>query len=159
MRYAALTMLVGILLLAIPACAQTQARKVVVLGGTAPNPFQAQVVDAVKARIAASTRYVIGEPNAAEIEVSLICFGMSQITKNVTGGVCAMSVNYWPPEFIGLSCGLGQTVLLTGPESSEIGEQFFEAMVNSSTEQELSKHLSAMKASIELYESFKAKNK
>lgn len=160
MRNAAVLLsLFGILLLAVPANAQNEPRKVVVLEGTSPNPFGAQVVDAVKARIAATTRYVVGEPNDAEIEVSVICLDMVRLIKNATGGVCALSVHYWPNELMGLSTELGQDTFIANNEPSAVAEQFFEAMVNASTEKELAKKLGLLKSSIALYEAAKTKSK
>src|ERR1700721_2020797 len=89
-------------LLSNPVLAQNSTRIVTISGGTVGGDFEAQVTSALKARIAATTRYTIGSVKESELEVSVTCFDISTIAHDVTGGVCSLVIFYWPHELEGL---------------------------------------------------------
>ncbi len=150
---------VGMILLTGTVNAQTPIRVVTVSGGDVHGDFEKQVVAALEARISATTRYALGNPVDAELEASVVCFDVSTLARDITGGVCSFSLYYWPHGLAGLSCLLQAPTLLSSGHALHIGEEVFEAMVNASTEKELAKHLSTMKEAVALYEANKNQNK
>src|SRR5579859_6171804 len=79
-----------------PCSAQQPMRKVTISDGTSDNRFQKGAVDALKARIAATTRYALAEPSeVGELEVNVVCIDMSE-SNRLNGGACSYSFTYWP---------------------------------------------------------------
>jgi hypothetical protein len=153
----ALAMLMS--LLASLAGAQSRTRLVTVTGSKTPTEFEKQVSAALKARISATTRYTLGDQSEAELEISLVCIDISNVTKNVEGGVCSYHFIYWPNEVFGLSYELSPSIIMSNNEPSRIGEDIFQEFVDASTEKALAKQLSLMKTAITLYEENRGANK
>jgi hypothetical protein len=157
--FATVTLAISMSLISSVASAQSRTRVVAVTGRTTQNEFEKQVSAALKARISATTRYTLGDHFEAELEVSLVCIDMSNVTKNIEGGVCSYHFIYWPNEIAGLSCELSPSIIISNSDPSRTGEDIFQEMVNSSTEKAMAKQLSLMKTAITLYEENKGSNK
>jgi hypothetical protein len=134
-----------------PCSAQQPVRTVTVSDGKSDNKFQRGVVDALKARIAATSRYVLAEPSeVGELEVGVVCMDMSE--DNLNGGVCSYAFTYWPKELLsGLTVQLGPLHLSTDSNAISMGEKVFQKLVEASSEAKLAATLSQMEASAELY--------
>ena len=144
--------IVVVALLSNPCEAQQPVRKVTISDGETDNKFQKGAVDALKARIAATTRYALAEPSeVGELEVSVVCIDMSG-KNQLNGGACAYSFTYWPKELLsGLTVQLGPIHLLTNASAISAGETLFQKLVEASSEAKLSVALTQMEASAELY--------
>jgi hypothetical protein len=128
-----------------------QSKRIVTLtGGDAHPEFEKQVRAELKLRVANTNRYTIGTADETELEVSLVCIDISELSKN-GGGVCALTIFYWPSELPGLSSVLGRTTLISGSDPSYIAEQFFQQLVEASTEKELATRLSTMRRFVGAY--------
>ncbi len=134
-----------VLMASVLACtAKAQSTRMVALtGGDAHPDFEKQVRAELKLRIANTNRYTVGRAEEADLEVSMVCIDIFESTKN-DGGVCSLTIYYWPNEFPGLSSVLRPTTLISGSDPSYIAEQFFQQLVSVSSEKELAKHLSIM---------------
>jgi len=127
-------------------------RTVVVIGSAPQSEFEKQVMAALQARISATTRYILGSKPDAELEVSVVCIDISQVTRNMKGGICSYHFIYWPKQMPGLSSELGVPFIMSQSEAADIGEDIFEELVNASTEKKLASYLSEMKEAIRVYE-------
>jgi hypothetical protein len=138
----------GMSLLTSAIYAQSPVRVTTVSGGSIQGNFENKVVSALTARLSATTRYTIGTQTEAELEASVVCFDISTLARDITGGVCSFTLYYWPKELDGLYCLLGAPILISSGEAPKIGESIFESLVSASTEKELSKHLATMNAAV-----------
>ncbi len=118
-------------------------RVVALTGGDTHPDFEKQVRAELKLRIANTNRYTVGRADEAELEVSLVCVDISELTKN-GAGACSLSIVYWPTELPDLSSVLGRATLISGSDPSYIAEQFFQQLVEASTEKELAQHLTTL---------------
>jgi len=131
------------LLTSVLACTvSAQRTRVVALTGGDTHPdFEKQVRAELKLRIANTNRYTVGRADEAELQVNLVCVDISD--KN-GAGACSLSILYWPTELPDLSSVLGRTTLISGSDPSYIAEQFFQQLVEESTEKELANHLTTL---------------
>jgi hypothetical protein len=105
------------------------------------DEFNNAVVNALKARIAATTRYALPEnPPATTLFVAVNCAELSSITHltypSHNSGVCAWSIGYSPSN-------LGLPVMLLGPGlatgfASTLGEGMFQEFVKFTDDHALS---------------------
>ncbi len=105
------------------------------------DEFNNGVVNALKARIAATTRYALTEnPAATTLLVGINCAEMSSITHltypSHNSGVCAWSIGYSPPN-LGLPVALLSPGLATG-SASTVGEGMFQEFVRFTDDHALS---------------------
>jgi hypothetical protein len=120
--------ILGLLICATPGYSQT--RSVVVLSENADTK---EVADAVRARIAASSRYTV-QPSGAEIVVDVLCI----YTKTIARYSCSYDFTYFPKGMSGLSTNLGTSGIILDNDSLVIAEKIFERAVAASTEDVLS---------------------
>ncbi len=143
-----LTAIVPILVLLSSAAARAQTTRTVSLtGGDAHPDFEKQVLAGLKLRIANTNRYRIGRFDESQLELNLVCLDLSELTKN-DAGVCSLTIFYWPIEFPGLSSVLRRTILINGSDPSYIAEEFFQHLVEASSDKELASQLAAMKKAL-----------
>ena len=163
LRKTSVTLAITIGLLANCAYAQNPVLVVTVsmerTGGTVGGDFEGQVAAALKARIAATTRYTISNNTAeSDLEISVTCLDVSRLARAITGGICSELTYYWPSEFAGLYCVMGGPLLISGSNTAHIAEQFFQSFVESSTEKELASHLAVIRQAVLRYEAAKDHN-
>lgn len=105
------------------------------------DEFNSAVVNALRARLAATTRYTITEdPTAKTLLVGINCAELSTITHltypSHNSGVCAWSISYSPSDF-------GLPLPLLGPGfasgfASNVGEGMFQEFVKFTDDRTLS---------------------
>jgi hypothetical protein len=105
------------------------------------DEFNNGVLNALKARIAATTRYALTEnPAATTLLVGINCAEMSSITHltypSHNSGVCAWSISYFPAN-LGLPVALLSPGLATG-SASTVGEGMFQEFVRFTDDHALS---------------------
>ena len=123
------------------------ARMVTLTGGNAHPEFEKQVREGLRLRIANTNRFKVGRSDESELELNLVCLDLSESAKNDTG-VCSLTIFYWPTEFPGLCSVLRRTTLISGSDPSYIAEQFFQQLVEASSDKELAMQSSLMKKAI-----------
>jgi hypothetical protein len=105
------------------------------------DEFNNGVVSALRARVAATTRYALAEnPTATTLFVGINCAEMSSITHltypSHNSGVCAWGIGYYPSK-LGLPVALLSSGLATG-SASTVGEGMFQEFVRLTDDHALS---------------------
>jgi hypothetical protein len=144
-KYMPMVALLSLLSIALPCRLNAQSTRTVTLtGGDAHPDFEKQVLAGLKLRIANTNRFRVGRSDESQLELNLVCLDLTELTKN-DAGVCSLTIFYWPPEFPGLSSILRRTILINGSDPSYIAEQFFQHLVEASSDKELATQLSVIK--------------
>jgi hypothetical protein len=105
------------------------------------DEFNNGVVNALRSRVAATTRYALAEnPTATTLLVGINCAEMSSITHltypSHNSGVCAWGIGYYPSN-LGLPVALLSSGLATG-SASTVGEGMFQEFVRLTDDHALS---------------------
>ena len=106
-----------------------------------------EIVNAVKARVGASSRFTVTESDvAAEALLDISC----QATARDTGYVCSLNIILWVPQTHPFPLRLGD-YLSSGPDAVSVAEQLFQSFVTEVADDKVEAQIAKFYVLIEEY--------